>query len=58
MPNNYYENSPSGRYVLTLDGKEVLEGTEIEIVDHIHNNHCYSVSHALKYEGYKIEPVL
>jgi hypothetical protein len=42
--------------VLRRDGKEVMRGTEHELVKYIHNHHSYSVSHALKYEGYTMTP--
>jgi hypothetical protein len=44
----------SGQYVLLRYGKEVMRGTEGEVWQYIHRNHCYSVDHALKYEGYSI----
>lgn len=52
-----YPKSPSGQYVLKRDGREVTHGTEDEIWKWLHNNHGYSVDHALRYEGYSIEPV-
>lgn len=56
-PNRYpYPSSPSGRYVLRLDGAEVLRGTEHDCWAYLHRSHCYSVFHALKFEGYSIEP--
>jgi hypothetical protein len=51
-----YGYSLTDDYVLTLDGQEVFKGTEAAIWRYLHRNHGYSVSHALKYEGYKIEP--
>lgn len=41
---------------LYRDGKFVMKGSEIAILDYIHNNHCYSMDHALKYEGYSVTP--
>ena len=52
-----YPKSPSGQYVLTRDGEEVLRGTENAIWAWMHRNHSFSVDHALKYEGYRIAPV-
>ena len=52
-----YPRSPSGQYVLTHDGKEVMRGTENAIWAWMHRNHSFSVDHALQYEGYRIAPV-
>ena len=51
-----YGYSPTNDYVLTRDGKEVHRGTEESVWQYLHSNHGYSVSHALQFEGYKIEP--
>jgi|HubBroStandDraft_2_1064218.scaffolds.fasta_scaffold58474_2 hypothetical protein len=51
-----YDKSPSGQYVLTRDGREVLLGTEQEIWSWMHKNVSSSVDHALKHEGYRIAP--
>jgi len=51
-----YGYSPTNDYVLTRDGKEVHRGTEESVWRYLHSNHGYSVSHALQFEGYKIEP--
>jgi len=53
-----YIPSPTGRYVLSRDGKVVMRGTEQEVWTYIHTNHSYSVEHALKYEGFKLQPDL
>ena len=45
------------KYQLSRDGVVVRVGTEDECWHWLHMNHCYSVHHALKYEGYKMEPV-
>lgn len=45
------------KFVLTLDGSEVMRGTENEIFAWLHRHHSYSVDWALKYEGYAIVPV-
>jgi hypothetical protein len=42
-------------WILKRDGKEVVRGTELECMQYIHQNHCYSVDHAIKYEGYTLE---
>lgn len=43
--------------LLKLDGKIVLRCKgDSEIFKYIHNKHSYSVDHAIKYEGYTIEP--
>jgi hypothetical protein len=55
---DFYIKSPNGRYVLSRDGKIVMRGTEEEVWRYIHNTHGYSVGHALKHEGYKIQPDL
>lgn len=52
-----YPKSPSGQYVLRRDGQEVMRGTEDEVWQWLHRNHSYSVDHALRHEGYSIEPV-
>lgn len=52
-----YPSSPSGQYVLTRDGQEIIRGTEEEIWRWMHRNHSYSINHALRYEGYAIAPV-
>lgn len=52
-----YPRSPSGQYVLTRDGKEVMRGTENAIWAWMHRNHSFSVDHAIQYEGYRIAPV-
>lgn len=41
--------------LLLKDGKEIMRGTEVQIWKYIHDNHCFSVSHALAHEGYSIE---
>jgi hypothetical protein len=46
----------SKEYVLLLDGKEVMRGTEFACVKYVHQNHSYSFDHACKYEGYKLVP--
>lgn len=51
-----YEASTNGRYVLSRDGKELLRGTEAEVWAHMHRILPYSISHALEFEGYGIEP--
>lgn len=42
-------------WVLKRDGIEVCRGTEFDCVRYIHRNHCYSVHHALTFEGYTLE---
>lgn len=42
-------------FTLYRDGVEVMTGTEGEVWTWIHRNHCYSVDHALRWEGYRIE---
>jgi hypothetical protein len=39
-------------WTLLRDGKEVFKGKEIECFRYIHTRHCYSLSHAIHYEGY------
>ena len=55
-PGYPYKSSSTGRYVLKRDGSEVMRGTEQELWSHLHRIHGYSVEHALRYEGYSIEP--
>ena len=33
---------------------EVARGSYIEMMEWIHRNHCYSLDHAIKYEGYSL----
>lgn len=49
--------SRTGQYALKHDGKLIMRGTMDEIWRHIHRTHGFSVSHALTYEGYSIEPL-
>lgn len=59
MSSNLYPYQPThedGPYRLTRDGKEILVGTEGECWTWIHRNCGYSVEHALRYEGYRMEP--
>jgi hypothetical protein len=51
-----YEASRTGEYVLLRDGKEIMRGSEDAVWRYLHRS-PYSVSHALKYEGYKIVPL-
>lgn len=44
-------------FTLKRDGKEILKGSEITILDYIHMSHSFSLSHALKYEGYSVENI-
>jgi len=44
-------------FILSRDNKEVMKGSEIDILDYIHNNHCYSLDHACAFEGYSVKPV-
>jgi hypothetical protein len=44
-------------FTLKRDGKEIIKGSEITLLQYIHNNHCYSMSHALRYEGYSVEKI-
>jgi hypothetical protein len=56
-PSVNYPRSPSGQYVLSRDGKEVMRGTEDEVWRWIHKNHSFSIDYALRHEGYAIAPV-
>ena len=42
-------------WLLTRDGKRVMEGSYTECVQYLHRTHPYSASHALTHEGYKLE---
>ena len=52
-----YQTSHSNSYILLRGQKEVMRGTEEQVWRYIHNNHSYSVGHALEYEGYAIYPI-
>lgn len=52
-----YRTSPTDQYVLALDKKEVIRGMSAIVWKYIHDNHSYSMAHALKYEGYTLTPV-
>lgn len=41
-------------FTLYRDGKKVLSGTERDCWKYIHDNHSFSVWHALAWEGYSI----
>jgi hypothetical protein len=43
-------------YIIKRDGIEIkrVEG-DLAVMDYFHRSHSYSISHALKYEGYTIE---
>lgn len=57
MYNAYdYERSYSDDYILTLDGVNILRGTENDLWKYLHKAHSYSVSWALEFEGYAIIP--
>jgi hypothetical protein len=49
------ENEPM--YLLTRDEKEICKGSYIVCMKYIHDNHCYSLDHAIRFEGYKINPI-
>lgn len=51
-----YGYPPAERYTLTRDGKPLMIGTEAECWNYLHATHACSVSHALRWEGYKLEP--
>ncbi len=40
---------------LLRDGKLVYEGDYIACMQWIHKHHCYSLAHALAWEGYALE---
>ena len=42
--------------ILSRDGKQVFSGSSLECIRYIHENHCYSFTHALKWEGYSLSP--
>lgn len=43
-------------YTIKRDGVEVKRvESELEVMAYFHRAHSYSMSHALKYEGYTIE---
>ena len=45
-------------YLIKRDGLEVARlDSELAVVVYFHRAHSYSMSHALKYEGYSIERV-
>lgn len=51
-----YPSSPSGLYVLARDGKPLFRDTEQACWQWLHRQHCFSVEHALKHEGYTMSP--
>lgn len=53
-----YDESQVNRYELTRDGATVHVGTEQECWAFIHARHSYSVDWALRYEGYRMTPVV
>jgi hypothetical protein len=56
MTNAYgYRSSPSNKYTLFRDGETILSGTEQDLWKYLHAHHCYSVDHAIKHEGYRIQ---
>jgi hypothetical protein len=45
-------------YTIKRDGVEVKRvESELAVVVYFHKTHSYSMSHALKYEGYTVEAV-
>jgi hypothetical protein len=45
-------------YIIKRDGQEIKRvSSELEVVVYFHRTHSYSMSHALRYEGYTIESV-
>lgn len=51
-----YDRSLNDRYVLKRNGTTVHMGSEQDVWSYLHKWCPYSVSHALRYEGYSIEP--
>lgn len=51
-----YPYPPAPLYRLLRDGHEVARGTEGALWTWLHQHHSYSVSHALRFEGYAIVP--
>ncbi len=42
-------------YILYHDDKKIMESeSDWAIVEYIYRNHSYSISHAVRYEGYQI----
>lgn len=58
MKSMTYPKSVNGRYVLKRDGNELARGTELDVWSYIHQYHSFSVEHALRCEGFTIEPEL
>ncbi len=58
VPAPLYPSSPVGLYVLRLDGAEVMRGLEIACWNYIHRVHPFSVDHAIRHEGYSMEPLI
>jgi hypothetical protein len=45
-------------YTIKRDGVEIKRvESELEVMVYFHSSHPYSMSHALKYEGYTVERV-
>jgi hypothetical protein len=51
-----YTSSPTNRYILSRDNKEIIRGSEEECWRWIHRNTPQSVSYALEFGGYKMAP--
>ncbi len=54
-------NRSAGRkekqFVIKRDGKEVARVNDSQVLAWFHKHHSYSMDHAIKYEGYSVEPV-
>ncbi len=42
-------------YRLSHDDEQIMVASEGECWRYLHQIHCYSVDHACKYEGYRLE---
>ena len=56
MPEYNYPASPTKVYRLSKMGQEILVGTEQECWSYLHRQTPYSVTHALRWGGYRIWP--
>jgi hypothetical protein len=46
---------PMVTLILKRDGVKVFSGSFLDVLRYIHRTHCYSLSWACRYEGYRLE---
>lgn len=57
-PGPLHAGRESHLWELTRDGQHVMTGAMQECWAYIHRTHSFSVDHACRHEGYKIEPAI